>query len=193
MRTFFINGYGVPDDILRDGNYGAYLMECLRTIVVFSQGEPVEIHLGGGATDVNSPGRTEAGEMARWLATNEFDYDVELLLSQALFLPISRTIDARENLEALQERIGRGTQVGIFCEHARQDWMQVLALRLFDDATVFPIDFDAGRSKYARLLHAAKLPMRILGLYSDTVRRRIELPLRRAFIRWKSLRSGHRP
>ena len=196
---YLINGYGVPNDILSDGNYDRYLSACAslielseRTgghhleeeIAAFMRGEGLPqcaptIYLAGGSTNVHFPDRTEAGEMVRWFLAHG------LVSSSATFCVVPGALDARGNLELLRNDVGRDAQVTIFCEYARQDLMHFLANRLFRHAVVIPIAFDGGpyKNPLARLRQLARLPLRIAAWYSPWVRRHVEYPLRLRFIR----------
>lgn len=191
MRTFFINGYGIPKDILEDGNYKRYLKECWEFIRAASDGRNIRLVLSGGFTNANFPRRTEAAEMQRYLAARCEGYHDALKDGETVIM--DWPIDSREALEALRHFVGFRDELVIFCEHARQDWMRIMASLWFPSAFVMAVDFDGGRRWYSRAVHLLKMPIRIVGLFLPSVRDCIELPLRHRFIRTWGERTEHRP
>lgn len=188
---FYVNGYGVPRDVLADGNYSRYLSACRDAIRRYEEEyllidrasapgcsvPPAVVYLAGGATNPGLPGKTEADAMRRWFVISR-SCGLDLRL-------IDRTLDLRGNLEALRREIGPDEPVMVFCEWARQDYARFLARRMFRCAVVYPIRFDGGVRFYplARLRQLAKLPLRVAAWHSPAVRRYVEYPLRLRFIR----------
>ncbi|OGM01098.1 hypothetical protein A2480_02930 [Candidatus Uhrbacteria bacterium RIFOXYC2_FULL_47_19] len=192
---YYVNGYGVPGDIFSDENYQTYLIACLSPMVRSMRGQrriladaifglsgalsstdrPV-VYLAGGATNPCYSDRTEAGEMLRWAEHNGFGDKFDFRL-------IDQPSDLQGNLRELQRKSGRNAELIIFCEWARQDYMRFLVDRLFVNARVVPIRFDAGMNWLSRPRQLLRLPVKVAGYYSPTIRELIQLPLRRRFMR----------
>lgn len=194
--VFYINGYGVPRDIMADGNYGRYLSACHEAMASedkksAGRGRPSDaqplVYLAGGATNSNFPDRTEAGEMLKWFAARNPDVSG--------FRLIDGKLDLRGNLEELRRLVAPAESITFFCEYARQDFFRFLVARLFPGARVRPIKFDGGtpHQRLARLRQSLRLPLRLAAWYSPLIRQKIEYPLRLRFIRKWSERTKHRP
>jgi len=68
-QVFIVMGYGVPQDIMADGNYAVYLRNVFNHIYDEASRRKVEpiIIFSGGKTDLFKPyKRTEAGEMIKF-------------------------------------------------------------------------------------------------------------------------------
>ncbi|PIY62685.1 hypothetical protein COY93_02520, partial [Candidatus Uhrbacteria bacterium CG_4_10_14_0_8_um_filter_58_22] len=139
-------------------------------------GLPVGIYLAGGATNPNRPDRTEAGEMERWFRAQEFADEPDIRL-------IDQPIDLLGNLKELQRQVGRDTELVLFCEWSRQDWMCFLVDRMFSNAHVVPIKFDGGMNWLSRPRQLLRLPVKVASYYSPTIRQYVWLPLRRRFMK----------
>jgi len=172
MPLYYVNGYGVPRNILWDCNYSAFLAKALFPLVDSRS----IVYLAGGATNPCYPDRTEAGEMLRWAEHNGLCVTIDFYL-------INRSIDLQGNLLGLLQETGRDIELVLFCEWARQDYMRFLVGRMFSNAKVVPIKFDAGMDWLSRPRQLLRLPVKVAGYYSPTVRRLVQLPLRRRFMR----------
>lgn len=176
----FVNGYGVPDDIIADRNYQLYFGAIRAYIMaVTQQGDTVRMYLSGGATDLRRPQLTEAGEMRRYLAyiVEEAGCFADRKLNVRC---IEDAIDTREGLCSLQKEVGRHEVVVIFCEWTRQDRVRMFAGLLFSKARVVPIPF-AHISVLRRLREVPRTILARLAWHSDALRH-LELAFRHDYL-----------
>lgn len=161
MRTaYLVLGYGVPDDIFTDANYGTYLPIVLNAI--WSDPAKNKIVLfAGGRTDVRPPyRRSEAGEMLkffrRWARRRELRDTIESW--QVASNPLS--LSAPESLSWFVEYLNRVDfdRTAVFCERTRRKRIESLTQELvgpevFRDgrAVVMGIDFDTSANRYRPL------------------------------------------
>lgn len=164
---FFIFGYGIPKEILKDENYNLYLKSVFNQIydvVAPEKKARPMIVFCGGQTDCFPPyQRSEAEEMRRFF---------KIFIRQRSFLkPITRTwqlfaekksISSLENLlfsrAFLQKKkikkarlAARQAKVFIFCEQTRGRRVKILAKKIFGrnyQLQVMPMDFDVCANRY---------------------------------------------
>lgn len=137
-KVFYVNGYGIPADILADANYIRYLRQVMAWAETAEA--DVAVFFAGGATDPRQPDRTEAGEMRRLAET----LLPEHARPHVRFESLAEGKDLLANFRALARHVFRDTDVVVFCEHARQDRVRFLCWRFFREATVVPVAFDEG-------------------------------------------------
>lgn len=155
-NIFIILGYGVPKNILSDGNYGHYLPITFNTIYEASirgAAKPVVV-FSGGPTDIFKPyRRVEATEMARFFR----EQLKKLPPRQRNWRMYSeqKSLSTLENLlfakDLLKKQRVTGSNITIFCEATREHRVSVLAKRLFGkhySLHVVPIDFDTSSNRY---------------------------------------------
>jgi len=154
---YLICGYGVPEDIATDGNYGSYLRLAFNAIYAEACGQRAVIVLCGGPTDCHKPyKRTEAGVMRDFFArhiesrpelrkaTRKWSFVLE---DTSLWLPESLLFAKR----LLRQRKAAGT-LTVFCEKTREYKVGYLAAGAFHGTAITPeiraIDFDFSANRY---------------------------------------------
>lgn len=188
-QVFYVNGYGVPRDVLTDANYRHYVQYVIS--YAETSDAPVLIYFVGGATDPAQPDKTEAGEMER-LAETLIRPDRRDRLTLRL---ITEATDLPGNIRAFAHRLPAGEQVTVFCEYARQDRMRFLVHRMLKGAKVVPVAFDQkmGNGILARLRELPNSFLMIGGLMSPLFKRWVTDPARQRHIRRDSARRHARP
>lgn len=168
-----INGYGVPEDIRTDRSYHAYLVQILNWLWERHRTHAITIVPCGGKTDMRRPyRRTEAGEIAKWLAPRIRALGLD---SQWRIAPIATELTALENMLAAAKRFPRGPIV-YFCEWTRLKKMRALARRIFGKrAAVIGVEFDGSPPRYdldgRRALEREDLAYSLAALKDPTWRR----------------------
>lgn len=144
--TAIINGYGVPEDIRTDRPYHAYLVQVVNWLWDRHRMHAGTIVPAGGKTDMRRPyRRTEAGEIAKWLAPRIRSLE---LASRWRVQPIATELTALENMLAAVKQFPRGPII-YFCEWTRLRKARALAERIFGKrATVIGIEFDGSAPRY---------------------------------------------
>lgn len=172
-KVFYVNGYGVPKDVLADGNYIRYLYRILAWAETADA--PVTVYFAGGATDPAQPNKTEAEEMLRLAETMLH----KLRRPDVSFKTLTEATDLLGNLRALGRHLARDTEVVVFCEHARQDRVHFLCWRLFPKAFVVPVMFDEnmGHPLLARLRELPNTVLLAGGWLSPAFKRFVADPL----------------
>jgi len=155
MKTiFYLQGYGVPKNILTDENYNRYLNFCFNYIYDYVLRHKVAMPLivfSGGATDLFKPyKRTEAGEMARLFKKLVSRPDVRKETVNWAYQGIN-SLSAVEGLLVSQKLVGSSDLV-IFCEKTRETRMLYLAKKIFSASIkVEGVDFDSSSRRYLDL------------------------------------------
>lgn len=187
-KVFYVNGYGVPKDVLTDGNYRHYVQHVVSWAETADA--PVLVFFAGGATDPAQPDKTEAEEMRRLAETllREHCHD------RVRFQVITTATDLLGNFRAFVPRIPEGAAVTVFCEHARQDRVRFLCWRMLPNAQVVPVAFDskAKDSPFARLWELHNTALLIGGWISPAFKRWVADPLRARHMRRDSARRHAR-
>ncbi len=163
MNVYVVLGYGVPKDIMTDGNYVRYLGAVFNRVWDENFPRPGEkwpvIVFSGGPTDMEKPySRTEAGEMSRYfrpmmdrVATFGHEPCVVLLEEgplSALDGLLAADCDMKSSFP------GDIPEVTVFCEWTRRDYIATIANRLFCNGSwwnqprVCGIDFDQSANRY---------------------------------------------
>lgn len=179
-HRFYINGYGIPHNIFKDGNYQSYFTTIIMYVLwIVKPGDRIVFYLSGGATDPRRPHMTEAREMYQllreFIAMQPKLSDMDIAIEM-----IDDAIDSRTGLEGLLRRVEPDTDVSIFCEWTRQDLVRIIAWKYFTNAQVLPVAFE-GTNRSNRLKRLPRTLLGSAGLYSELARR-LELRQRRAFI-----------
>ena len=151
--VFLILGYGVPEDIFKDGNYARYLKAALDNflkkendrrngLIVFS----------GGMTDMFEPyERSESREMKRYfeslLKGTAVTQNWKILNEEASLSTLENLIFTKDLLE--REEVLCET-LTIFFEITREKRVRTLAKKVFPEAniTFIAIDFDQTSNRY---------------------------------------------
>lgn len=137
-----IMGYGVPPDILKDGNYTRYLKAALDKVILPKK--VTRLVLCGGHTNIHYLEKTEAAEMLRLMQ--------HLLPATAATLVCDMVADSLtgwENLEGAAAKVNDARDVYILCEKTRaaKVWLTAkLTLPRNTHIEVVGIDFDATRT-----------------------------------------------
>lgn len=158
MRTaYLVLGYGVPDDIFTDANYGTYLRIVLNAI--WSDRADSKIVLfAGGPTDMTPPYcRTEAQQMLgffrRWARRREVRDTVE----QWRVASNDYSLGVPDSLTWFVEYLNRVDfdRTVVFCEKTRRKRVESLTQQLVGpevlrngQALVLGIDFDTSANRY---------------------------------------------
>lgn len=158
MRTaYLVLGYGVPEDVFTDGNYGTYLRIVLN--IVWNDTAKNKIVLfAGGPTDMRPPyRRTEAGEMLKffrkWAQRRELRDTVESWHVASN----DRSLGVPNSLTWFVEYLTRVDfdHTVVFCEKTRRRRVESLMQQLvgpnvFRDglAATLGIDFDTSANRY---------------------------------------------
>lgn len=158
MRELFIvPGYGIPQDILKDGNCNRYLPAVFNVIhraVADRWVQPI-IVFTGGPTDMFPPfRRTEAAEMLRFIRRHiSTRYPRGAAKEKWELVLERRSISTLENLLNVQRLLTRrrisSLPKTVFCEWTRQTRIRSLAWRILGrGVNVVPIDFDVSVNRY---------------------------------------------
>lgn len=136
-----IMGYGVPPDILNDGNYRHYLATALYSVILPKNIQ--HIVLCGGRTNIHYPEKTEAAEMLRLL--QNLLPDPPPALTHDL---VADSITGWENLEGatMFVCVQWAETIYILCEKTRRAKVWLTAKLTFArdvNIKVVGIDFDA--------------------------------------------------
>ena len=161
-------GYGVPPDILKDGNYKSYLTVVAKTI---ADRLIHTIVLCGGRTNIHYPEKSEADEMRGLLCRI---FDSISCVRAFIYLPISTTITSWENLEAAAKVADsqEASRAIVFCEKTRQSKVWLIAKACLPcEFEVQGIDFDAGRSPRKDLKQFAAIFMTVAEWLFPPLRR----------------------
>lgn len=155
--SVFVNGYGVPQNILTDDNYGRYLGAVVSYVKAFPD-ERYTIHLCGGYT--NRPDKTEAAAMLEW-----FDHFGCPKNASLHLIEVGDT--ARDNMIAFQKRVETsfGSSGVLFCEVSRRHTMGFFACLLLAHYELQAVKFDTAslsvKHKITQII--VKLPLEILA------------------------------
>lgn len=155
QQIFIVMGYGVPKDIMNDGNYPVYLRNIFNHIYDAATRKKVEpiIIFSGGKTDLFKPcKRIEAGEIAKLFKAL---MQKEILKQITKRWRIINEINAYCTLDTLvfsqkiiQQKKLNGN-ITIFCEFTRANRIKKLANKIFKTPMkVIPIDFDVSDNRY---------------------------------------------
>ncbi len=105
FRCAVILGYGIPRDILVDGNYRKYLQAAHDVI---NRDGITHVVFCGGHTNIHHPEKSEAGEMQRLFEKIHDDHfamlqkELDKLLDNANDLPVEQILYMRRELEQMQ-------------------------------------------------------------------------------------------
>ncbi len=147
MKTFIvINGYGVPVDIMTDRSYHSYLGQVLNYLWDHYRSTSLTIITAGGNTDMVKPyRRTEAGEMAKWLAPRIKSLHRS---KQWKIRTIVSSLNALDTLLAAQRIVGVNKLI-YCCEKTREQKSNMLVKKLFGSrGSVLAFDFDTSKPRY---------------------------------------------
>lgn len=159
MRTaYLVLGYGVPDDIFTDTNYGTYLRIAFNQIWSDRASETF-VWLAGGRTDVRPPyRRTEAGEMLKYLRALAARPAVRQTARQWRLFAYREPLGVPESLSWFVHSVVKPPsyhRTVVFCEKTRQKRIEELMRQLVEPempreghALVLGIDFDVSANRY---------------------------------------------
>lgn len=145
MSLIIVNGYGVPQNILNDQSYHAYLIQIFNFLWDNFHSKQLTIAPCGGHSDLFPPyKRTEAGEIAKWFRKR---INSLKLFENWRVETISTELSALENMLAVKKLLS--TPAYYFCEKTREYKMRVLAQKIFGRKTkVIAIEFDGSAPRY---------------------------------------------
>jgi len=159
-NIFLVFGYGIPKDILKDGNYNFYLKTAFNKIYSFVVKNKIDkpiIITCGGETDMFKPyKRTESDEMIKFFHAfiKERPF-LKPVTQNWLFIPENKSLSTLENLlnsnKIVQARKIEKANFFIFCEQTREKRVKILAKKIFDknyNFLIVPIDFDVSANRY---------------------------------------------
>lgn len=148
--VFCILGYGIPENIATDENYGLYLKSAFNRIFAVAEGKSARIMVSGGKTDCVPPfTRTEAGEMARFFCALLHRPAVAALTKKWKVEREMKSISTLENLLFLKKMVKPGDRVTVICEWSRVGRVSALAKKIFKKkVAVWGIDFDQSINRY---------------------------------------------
>ncbi len=157
QKIFLILGYGVPEDIFSDENYGVYLKTVFNHIYDCSVREKITpvILCSGGLTDCYLPyERSEAGEMVKYLKALGERFGLHEVTKDWRYLTEESSLSTLENLlncwEMLRKNHVDYSEVSIFCEKTREKRVKMVGGKIFEKkkVKVFPIDFMNSPQRY---------------------------------------------
>lgn len=155
LKMFVLLGYGVPKDIMVDGNYNRYLGSAFNRIYDIAQCEDAVILFCGGKTDCYPPyERTEAEEMQRFFKTLAERKCVNNKTKNWQYVKEKKSVCRLENFLYAREYIVKHKikkpLVTIFCEYTRTKRAGELIKRIFKGGKIKlePIDFDLSPNRY---------------------------------------------
>ncbi len=184
---FYVNGYGVPPEVMEDANYARYLGQVLRR--VRREDGPVRLYLAGGATNPLLPGRTEAAAMEQlvreFLSFGPAPPSLDIVRLEA-------ATDLRGNLEAFRAHAGVNVEAAVFCEYARQDRVRFYVRRLLPRCRVHPLTFDQDQYPRTadRLRQLPETLLHVLAWYVPPLRPLVLTPLRARHMRRDAVRRA---
>lgn len=163
MNVYVVLGYGVPKDIMTDGNYDRYLSAVFNRVwdenwPCRNEKMPVVV-FSGGPTDMEKPYvRTEAGEMAKrfkpFMKTLRSWYGEgwAILLEEGPLSALDGLLAADQDIKSsFPDDL---PSVTVFCEWTRRDYITTLANHLFGTGSWWKqprtcgIDFDQSANRY---------------------------------------------
>ena len=161
-QVYIILGYGIPRNILKDGNYQYYLRGVFNSIyddTVTRQAVRPIIIFCGGKSDIFKPyRRTEAAEMMRAFRALMAKPVLRKATRNWKLVPEPRSISTLENLlyarGILRSMKTNTQQATIYCEQTRVSRIVKLARKIFSKsikANVKAIDFDTSNNRYLDL------------------------------------------
>ncbi len=136
QNIFFIFGYGVPKDIVKDSNYIRYLSFCFNYIFDRAESKQAQIVFCGGKTDCFKPyERTEAVEMKKFFTTLLRKSYIKKQTRLWKLKTIGNTLNTLENVLGAQKYTKlhnlQKSQVTIFCEYTRAGRVRHLVKQVF--------------------------------------------------------------
>lgn len=192
-------GYGVPEDILTDRSYHAYLVGVTNWLFDRYRDASGRIVLVGGPTDIVVPSdRTESGEMARWFKKRLTDLESWTGYSLRWKIIVRpRALSSVENLLAFKPFVKDETVV--FCETTRATRVRKLTRAVLGtrNVRVVPIDFDGSPRRYQPIRNgeqeAAFLKMELHAARDPGARRKLRAMMREKLARMRKLgpKKGH--
>ena len=138
-----IMGYGIPDEIIEDGNYNDYLEESLAQIDIL---KIKTIILCGGRTNPKYPFKSEAGEMERLIHHLRPKNDYRILKVGTSITSEDNLIHSR--LVILKNDLSPDSII-VFCEYTRTAKTMIHAAHFLTYQIPFivkGINFDATRN-----------------------------------------------
>ncbi len=157
MRHYFlVLGYGIPKNILEDGNYHFYLKSVFNKVfdwcATHDQWDPIII-FSGGKTDMFKPyRRTEAREMIRLFITLTKRTTVKARVKRWSLVPEMKSFSTLDNLlytaDICRSQQPGAAKITLFGEQTRHKRILSLARKIFDEVHVIPIDFDQSANRY---------------------------------------------
>lgn len=151
---FIILGYGIPKDILQDGNYSRYLNFVFNQIFDRAVGQKATIIFTGGLVDCFQPyQRIEALELKHFFEKKCQSVGMSKQLRQWRLLAEKKSLSTLENLLFSKKLINdyrlKNLEVLIFCEWTRKSRVYRLAQKIFGKkCLVSAIDFDTSANRY---------------------------------------------
>lgn len=158
-NIFFILGYGIPQEILKDENYNFYLKMCFNkiyTATIKNKFDNPSILFHGGNTDCYKPfTRNESDEMIKFFKEFTKRPDLKTITKNWNYIPERKSLSTMENLLFAQKilnknKIKEGT-ITIFCEYTRQKRIKILSKKILSPTftlKIVPIDFDVSLARY---------------------------------------------
>lgn len=176
----FINGYGAPQDILKDNNYAIYL-SSIKTFL-FEQTEiqrcGFNLYLAGGFT--NRTDMSEAQAMFNWFEKNGFPEN-----TQNVFV-LEASTTARSNIEEMDRQIEKDefSETLFFCEYTRRFQTKFFVRNIFHnrkrDTRVLGVNFDKKSLQFLQYTKTIflRFPLLVLSYYFPLVDEKIVKPAR---------------
>lgn len=151
-----VSGYGVPKNILKDGNYEIYLRTVFNRLVELCQVEHLKtlaIVFTGGKTDMFKPyQRSEAEEMIKAFRVLMERPSVKHLVGGWKLIAEARALSSLDNAlyaKELCDKRGLALPLVIFAEQTRVERVKRITKTVFGKKTkVQPIDFDQSANRY---------------------------------------------
>lgn len=158
-HVFFVFGYGIPKNILKDEHYNFYLKTVFNHIYSFVTKKNINtpiIICSGGKTDLYKPyQRTEGSEMTKFLKNIAQRPFLKKITKDWLFLSEKSSLSTLENFlhcqTILKKKNIQQANLYIFCEKTREYRIQSIAKHVLDKHDHFqiiPIDFDISENRY---------------------------------------------
>lgn len=192
-----ICGYGVPEDILTDRSYHAYLTTCMNWLFDRCAKTSGAVVLNGGPTDIFKPyQRTEAGEMAKWIRRKQAE--IERTRGEKLPWKIvakPKSLSSVENILNFKPLTDETSNVIVFCERTRTARIRRLVKLIFGSrrVTIVPIDFDGSPRRY-QPIRTKQSERDFIRMETAAVHNRHALKLIRSFMKKKlTLMREHDP
>lgn len=163
----YVNGYGAPVDITKDGNYEKYLLDVFEALDAWGSRVSV-VYLCGGYT--NRHDLSEAAAMMEWVEKNASEWRGRIRL-------IENSTTVRENIAEFAAQCGGANFNPVFfCEYSREPAVAALAAVFFAGSvtiTTAGVGFSsADLTRRAQLKQVlVNLPMELASLRFEVVER----------------------